>query len=256
MITRVTRLTYVEAAFLALLLLCAPAAAQAPEETKTVTVVGSAPLQGGKIPAAREAAIADGLKQAVAAAAIEILSPVGFADNFKALNELLLGRYEEYIQGFKLLSEAPSGKHHLVLLQATVATRKIRAAMADSGVLGKKPAADSTPVALTVVGSGNLANFVKLRRALAAISGVATVQVKEMKPNEAILLVDFTGGGRELAAALALQAFDTFEVSVSEVQESALKVELRPKLVRRPQDKPYPAQASSDHVGFPTKWLS
>ena len=214
---------------LVILLLCAPAAAQKPEETQTLTVVGSAPIQGGRIAAAREAAIANGLRQAVAAAAIELSSPGGVAENFKKLNELLLDHPEEFIRGFKLLSEAPSAHHHVVLIQATVAARKIRDAMADGGLLGEKPTAGAAPVALTVEGSGNLANFVKLRRALAGLPGVAAVQVKEMKPNEAVLLVAYAGSGRELAAALALQAFDTFEVTVVEALETALRVALSPK---------------------------
>jgi hypothetical protein len=217
------------AALLALLLIGPTADAQRSDETRTVTVVGSAPLQAGKIPAAREAAIANGLKQAVAAAAIEISSPENFAENFKKLNELLLDRPEEFILGFKLLSEAPTGKQHLVLIQATVAAQHIREVMAAAGAMLEKSAAAPSPVALTVEGSGNLANFVKLRRALAAIPGVTAVQVKEMKPNEAILLVDTTGSSRELAAALALQTFDTFEVTVVEALENALRVALNPK---------------------------
>ena len=90
-------------------------------------------------------------------------------------------------------------------------------------------AAGAAPVALTVEGSGNLANFVKLRRTLAGLPGVAAVQVKEMKPNEAVLLVEYAGSGRELAAALALQTFDTFEVTVVEALETALRVALSPK---------------------------
>lgn len=229
MIARLAILTCSAAFLLALLLPWTAAEAQAPEETQSVWVVGSAPLQAGKIPAAREAAIANGLRQAVADVAIEIASPGGFAEHFKTLNELLLERPEEFIRGFKLLSEAPSGKHHLVMIHATVAARNVREAMAGAGVLGIKPAAAPTPVTLTVEGSGNLSHFVRLRRALAGISGVTVVQVKEMKPNEAVLLVDFTGSGRELATALALQAFDSFEVTVVEALENTSKVALTPK---------------------------
>jgi hypothetical protein len=96
-------------------------------------------------------------------------------------------------------------------------------------VVAQKTAAGASPVALTVEGSGDLANFVKLRRALAAIPGVTAVQVKEMTPNEAVLLVDYTGNGRELAAVVALQPFDTFEVNVVEALDNALKVALNPK---------------------------
>ena len=206
-----------------------PAGAQGPVETRTVTVVGSAVLAAGNLPAAREAAIAGGLKQAVAAVAVEMATPESFAQNFKKMTELLLDRSEEYIQGFRVLSEAPSGKQHRVLIQATVAAGKIREALAEAGALQATPAAATDPVVLTVEGSGNLANFVKLRRALGSLPGVRGVQVKEMKPNEATLLVDYAGGGRELAAALALHSFDTFEVAVVEALENVLKVALNPK---------------------------
>ncbi len=205
------------------------AGAQRPEETRTITVVGSAVLTGGNIPATREAAIAGGLKQAVAAVAVEIATPEGFAQNFKKMNELLLDRPEEYIQGFRVLSEAPSGRQHRVLVQATVAAGKIRGALAEAGALQAAPAAATAPVALTVEGSGNLANFVKLRRTLVGLPGVRGIQVQEMKPNEATLLVNYAGDGRELAAALALHSFDTFEVTVVEALENALKVALNPK---------------------------
>ncbi len=194
-----------------------------------MTVVGSAVLTGGNIPAAREAAIAGGLKQAVASIAVEIATPEGFAQNFKRMAELLLDRPEEYIQGFRVLSEAPSGKQHRVLIQATVAAGKIREALAEAGALQQTPATTSATVALTVEGSGNLANFVKMRRTLGGLPGVRGVQVKEMKPNEATLLVDYAGGGRELAAALALHSFDTFEVAVVEALDNALRVALNPK---------------------------
>ncbi|MCU0585391.1 MAG: hypothetical protein MUC46_04890 [Desulfobacterales bacterium] len=205
------------------------AGAQRPDEARTITVVGSAVLTGGNIPAAREAAIAGGLKQAVAAVAVEIASPEGAAQHFKRLSELLLDRSEEYIQGFRVLSEAPSGKQHRVLIQATVAAGRIRESLAGAGALQATPAAAAVPVELTVEGSGNLANFVKLRRALGSLPGVRGVQVKEMKPNEATLMVDYAGGGSELAAALALHPFDTFEVAVVEALENALRVALNPK---------------------------
>jgi hypothetical protein len=208
---------------------CGPAAAQMAEEVRTITVVGSAALTGGNIPAAREAAIASGLKQAVAAAAVEIANPEGFAQNFKTLTEVLLENPEEYILGFRVLSEAPFGRQHRVLVQAAVSTRKVREAMAEAGMTTSAPAVEAGPVTLTVEGSGNLPNFVKLRRALSELPGVQNVQVREMKPNEAILTVDFAGRGHELGAALALHTFDTFQVVVIEATETAAAVALNPK---------------------------
>jgi hypothetical protein len=108
-----------------LIVLCAWAAggtaeAQKIEDTRTLVVFGSAPVQGSNVTAARDAAIAGSLMQAVVLSAMEILSPEGFAENFKKLNEQLLDRPDAYIQDFRVLSETVIAKQHRVVVQATV----------------------------------------------------------------------------------------------------------------------------------------
>jgi hypothetical protein len=50
-----------------------------------------------------------------------------------------------------------------------------------------------------------------------------------MKPNETTLLVTYRGTAQDLAAALAQQAFDSFELKVAAVEEGALRLSLAPK---------------------------
>jgi hypothetical protein len=203
--------------------------AQKTADTRTLVVVGSAPVQGGNAPAAREAAIASGLMNAVALAAVEILSPEVFSENFKKLSEQLLNRPDAYVQDFRVLSEAATAKQHRVVVQATVAFKQIGDHLAGSGLLAGKAQAASRPVAVTVEGSGNLANFVKFRRGLGGISGVEGIQVKDMLPNETTLLVTYRGTAQDLASALTQQAFDTFAVNVAVAGEGALRATLAPK---------------------------
>lgn len=203
--------------------------AQKPEETRTLVVIGSAAVQGSNVTAARDAAIASSLMNAVALAATDILTPQVFSDNFKKLNEQLLNRPETYIQDFKVLSEAVVSKQHRVVVQATVAVKQIGDFLAGAGLVGGKAAAASHPVALTVEGSGNLANFVKFRRGLGGISGVEGIQVTDMKPNETTLLVTYRGTAQDLATALMQQAFDSFQLTVAAVGEGALRMVLAPK---------------------------
>ena len=129
----------------AAIMLCGTAAAQRTEDTRTLVVVGAAAVQGSNITAARDAAITNGLMQAVCLATVEIASPEGFAENFKKLSELLLDRPDEYIQDFKVLSEATFAKNHRVLVQATVAGTKIREALAGAGLLREKAATGLCP---------------------------------------------------------------------------------------------------------------
>jgi hypothetical protein len=203
--------------------------AQKSEETRTLVVFGSAAVQGGNLTAARDAAIANSLTNAVAQATIEMLSPEVFAENFKKLNQLLLEKPDAYIQDFRLLSEAAVAKQHRVVVQATVATKRISDHLAGGGLAAGKAAAAPSPLALTVEGSSNLSNFVKFRKALGGISGIEGIQVREMKPNETTLLLTYRGTAQDLAAALRQQSFDTFSLTVAEPMEGAVRVALAPK---------------------------
>jgi hypothetical protein len=208
------------------IMLCGTAAAQRTENTRTLVVVGAAAVQGNNIAAAREAAIANGLMQAVCLVTADIESPEGFAENFKKLSELLLNHPDTYVQDFKVLSEATVGKNHRVLVQATVAGNKIREALAGVGLLRENEATGFARVTLTVEGTGSLSNFVKFRKSLGSVAGIDGIQVQEMRPNETTLLVGYKGSVQELAAALMLQTYDSFTVSIVETGETSLRVAL------------------------------
>ena len=83
-------------------------------------------------------------------------------------------------------------------------------------------------VEVFVEGTGNLANFVKFRRALTSISGVGGIRVKEIKPNETTLIIDYKGNVEELAAALMRQNFEKFGINIYEITQSNLKITLVP----------------------------
>jgi len=79
-------------------------------------------------------------------------------------------------------------------------------------------------VEVTVEGTGNLANFVKFRRVLTSISGVGGIRVKEIKPNEATLIVEYQGKAEDLASALMLQDFKNFGINIYEITHQNLKI--------------------------------
>lgn len=79
---------------------------------------------------------------------------------------------------------------------------------------------------VTVEGTANLANFVKFRRVLSSISGVGGIRVKEIKPNEATLIVEYQGKGEDLASALMLQDFKNFGIKIYEITQQNLKISI------------------------------
>jgi hypothetical protein len=92
----------------------------------------------------------------------------------------------------------------------------------------RKLAEEPSHLELLVEGTGNLANFVKFRRALTGISGVEGVRVKEIKPNETTLVIEYKGKAEELASALMLQNFGNFGINIYEVLPQSLKIALIP----------------------------
>jgi hypothetical protein len=81
-------------------------------------------------------------------------------------------------------------------------------------------------VEVLVEGTGNLANFVRFRRALTGISGVEGIRVKEIKPNETTLIIDYKGKAEDLAADLMLQNFENFGINIYEISKQNLKIAL------------------------------
>jgi hypothetical protein len=88
----------------------------------------------------------------------------------------------------------------------------------------RKLAEKPSQLEVMVEGTGNLANFVKFRRALTNISGVGGIRVKEIKPNETTLIVEYQGKAEDLATALMLQDFKNFGINIYEITHQNLKI--------------------------------
>ncbi len=81
---------------------------------------------------------------------------------------------------------------------------------------------------IIIEGTGNIANFEKLRRLINNISGVKNLQIKELKPDEATIMVDFQGIAKELADALMLNTSGSIDINIYEVSQDRLRIELMP----------------------------
>jgi len=90
----------------------------------------------------------------------------------------------------------------------------------------RKMAEKPSQVEILVEGTGNLANFVKFRKALTGMSGVEGYRVKEIKPNETTLIIDYKGKAEDLASELMLQNFGNFGINIYEIGKQNLKIAL------------------------------
>jgi hypothetical protein len=103
------------------------------------------------------------------------------------------------------------------------------AALAEElNIAWQKQAGRPSVVEVVITGTNQLAHYVKFRKTLNTISGVEGIRVKEIKPNEATLLVEYAGKTQDLASALMQQNFESFGINIFEVTPKNLKVELIP----------------------------
>ena len=114
-------------------------AAGAPE-VKTITVIGTGEILKDGLPAARERAIGDGLTGAVGRGIEDLLPPASLAQHFKALDETLYARPDEFIQNYKVLAETERAKKYRVLLQVTLRSGKLKAQIERAGLMPDKTA--------------------------------------------------------------------------------------------------------------------
>jgi len=92
----------------------------------------------------------------------------------------------------------------------------------------QKQAGKPSKIAMVIRGTSHLTYYVQLRKSLNTIPGVGAIRVKEIKPNEATLQVEYKGKPQDLAAALMQQNFAAFGINIFEVTQDTLRVELIP----------------------------
>ncbi len=207
-----------------------PVRAQKPDERRSLLTVGVAPLAAAPA-AAREAAIADAMLRAVAAAAFESLPPERIAEGFRRVNEEVLSRPGDFIQDFRLLAETPFGRDYRVLLQVTVNEQLLRERLSAAGIVPAEGSATAAlrQIPMSVEGGAALAHVVRFRRALLELPGVEGIQVQEIRGHETELVVSFRGVAEELARRLAAKSFDAFSVAVSGRPDGGLRAVLTPR---------------------------
>ena len=121
----------------AAIFICGPLHAKESVQNKTFVVVGSADVLKGNVQTAREAAIKAGLVAAVARMTEEILKVEALVDNFPQVNELIYEQTDKYVRNYKVLTETPSGsgKIYRVVVEATVAGKKVAKQLSSEGIL-------------------------------------------------------------------------------------------------------------------------
>lgn len=73
---------------------------------------------------------------------------------------------------------------------------------------------------------GHIASFVRLRTAIATLSGVKELKMQEMSADRAAMAVNYQGSTRSLADALLLKTFTGFGIDIYEVTTETIRIRL------------------------------
>ncbi len=86
-----------------------------------------------------------------------------------------------------------------------------------------------TTIKIAVEGTRDLANFVMFRRVIKKMPDVETIKTLEMKPDQAVIEVDYQGTAEAFAKDLMVNPFENFRLDIYEVSEELLRVALIPQ---------------------------
>jgi hypothetical protein len=79
---------------------------------------------------------------------------------------------------------------------------------------------------LEVEGTRALAEFVRFRSILKKTAGVRGIQMEVLRPDQAVIAVNFDGNGQSLAAKLLAHAYPSFGIDIYDLTGARLKVKL------------------------------
>jgi hypothetical protein len=112
------------------------------QETETVTVqaIGASPVRAQNMQTAREDAVAAALANAMGRALLEIVPSDAIGGRFQVLTETALSRTDLYIRNYKVLAESTYAHLYRVLIEATVNSGQLKAALKQAGVITERSA--------------------------------------------------------------------------------------------------------------------
>ncbi len=92
-----------------------------------------------------------------------------------------------------------------------------------------KEGQELSAIKIAVEGTRDLANFVMFRRVIKKIPNVERLKTLEMKPDQAIIEVDYKGTAETFADTLMLSPFENFRLDIYEVSGELIRVALIPR---------------------------
>ncbi len=224
-------------------------------DKQQVTVLessASVEIQDNNLFNAREAAIKECQAKAVKQALYKIMSEKNGIYETEALKEKIYNNPEQFVKSYKILYETSYGKYYTVTTSIDVLSynllKKLNITETKEGSLakikiiveirnsiktssasletGETNASQEYDQNISSAGYKNLYYFVQFDKKLNGIKNIRQAVITEMTPSKREFSTLFQGNAQNLADALMLIDFNTFEIGIDKIEADTLKVNI------------------------------
>ena len=108
--------------------------AQQTKDVTTVVTIGSSRIVGDDRSVSRDQAVEDALVTATYQVLIGLLPQEVLSTGFQGINNSIFARTDQFINGYKVLTESVQGKSYRLLIQADVSTQRIKEVLKNAGI--------------------------------------------------------------------------------------------------------------------------
>jgi len=198
---------------------------QAFGRTLTVVTAGSTIILEGNLARARNMAIANGKRNALERAVMELI-PEGIAlENYEIINENIYQQHERFIGTYRILSERSRGNVYEATLKSVVAVEKLRETLVTLGLLERDLRSERSRFRLEILGVSCYPCFKALKKYLYhEMEGVEEASLYAISPGRFTLDVVFGGDKEAFRDALTSKSFEDFRLDPEGMDEEHLRV--------------------------------
>ncbi|MEW6076520.1 MAG: hypothetical protein AB1724_01775 [Thermodesulfobacteriota bacterium] len=200
-----------------------------PGDVLVIETTGTGTVNRENPAAAKQEAVKNALRLAVDEALKTMLPPEVLADHAGEIKAIFSARAEEYVLSYTTLSVTDEGDFCRVKVRASVPAGGVRDRLRKSGISAamEMPRKQIHVFYIQVRGAEYLSGLHNFRRIIDGMDGITRPLLHEMTADGAVMSVDFPGNARELATTLASAPSDLLVVTVTDVQEDGVVIELR-----------------------------
>jgi hypothetical protein len=190
-----------------------------------LTTAGSTIILEGNVARARDVAIANGKRNALEAAIMEMVPEGVVFENHEVINQEIYQRNERFIDTYRILSERTRENIYEVTLETAVVVERLKRALVTLGLIEEDLTIERSRFRLMILGVSCAPCFSAVREYLQNdMEGVEEVFLYAISPGRFTLDILFKGGIESFSRGLLSKDFENFRLDSEGINEDSLRV--------------------------------